>query len=156
MDSQVVVSIKEIVDELDVPEELFLSYVDRETGKVHSFSRELLSFMEDGGQEDEVDDDELEDFKLVNLIFQNDRMLRLPTSREINEWSIMEEFAENIGAKRARKQLLDALHGRGAFRRFKDTACRLGIEKDWFRYRDQALRNIAIEWCEENGLEYTD
>ena len=146
-----VVHIKDIVDALDEPYDLFLSYVDRETGKVHCISRELVSFVEDGGQEDDLSEDELEDFKLVLMIYETDRMLRLPTSQEINEWSIMEQFAESVG-----EQLLDAVHGRGAFRRFKDAVYRLGIEKDWFRYRDQALRNIAIEWCEKNGLDYTN
>ena len=47
------VNIKDIVDAVDEPYDLFLFYVDRETGKVHAFSRELLSFIEDGGQEDD-------------------------------------------------------------------------------------------------------
>jgi hypothetical protein len=39
---------------------------------------------------------------------------------------------------------------------FKDTLRRYRREKDWYAYREEALRQIAIEWCEENGIEYTE
>jgi len=31
---------------------------------------------------------------------------------------------------------------------------RLGIEKEWCRYRDSALMEIAKHWLQENGLAY--
>ena len=53
-------------------------------------------------------------------------------------------------------ELQDAIHGAGAFRCFKDTLRRYRPEKDWYAYRDEALRQIAIAWCEEHGIEYTE
>jgi hypothetical protein len=29
-------------------------------------------------------------------------------------------------------------------------------EKDWYAYCDDALRDNAIDWCEENGIEYKE
>ncbi|MHC4632348.1 MAG: UPF0158 family protein, partial [Planctomycetota bacterium] len=46
--------------------------------------------------------------------------------------------------------------GRGAFRRFNDAIRDYGIADDWYKYRDDALKEIAIEWCEENGIEFDD
>ena len=51
-------------------------------------------------------------------------------------------------------QLERALHGRGAFRMFKDTVHRLGLQDAWYAFRDRALREIAIDWCEANGIEW--
>jgi hypothetical protein len=31
-----------------------------------------------------------------------------------------------------------------------------GLADDWYRYRDEALREIAIAWCEAHGLQYTE
>jgi hypothetical protein len=28
------------------------------------------------------------------------------------------------------------------------------IEQDWFQFRDEALRQIAIGWCEENQVSW--
>ena len=64
----------------------------------------------------------------------------------------MREFAESVEQGRIRGELLDALHGSGAFRHFKSTLRRHGIEPAWWEFRDQALREIAIEWCDENAI----
>jgi hypothetical protein len=51
-----------------------------------------------------------------------------------------------------RDQLSRAIHGAGAFRNFKDTVRRVGIESAWFAFRAEALREIALGWCEENQI----
>jgi hypothetical protein len=51
-----------------------------------------------------------------------------------------------------REDLLTSIHGAKAFRRFKDTVHRLNIETEWFAFRMEALRQIAIEWCKDNQI----
>src|ERR1039457_766308 len=81
---------------------------------------------------------------------------KLPTKYAIHEWDIMREFAESVEPERLSDELQNAIRGAGAFRYFKDTLRRYRREKDWYAYREEALRQIAIEWCEENGIEYTE
>ena len=50
----------------------------------------------------------------------------------------------------------DLIKGSGAFRRFKDAVHHYGIADDWHKYRDDALKQIAIEWCRENNVEFSD
>ena len=52
------------------------------------------------------------------------------------------------------KKLAHAIQGRGAFRRFKDTAFDLGIDQQWYAYQADAYKRIAARWCEENDIEY--
>jgi len=28
------------------------------------------------------------------------------------------------------------------------------VIEEWYRYRDEAYEEIAVEWCEDNGIEY--
>ena len=49
--------------------------------------------------------------------------------------------------------ILSALNGKGAFRRFKDTATRLNVEEKWYEYKDEALIKIASDWCKDNSIE---
>jgi hypothetical protein len=44
---------------------------------------------------------------------------QLPDRFDIHEWSIMEEFARGQDNDRIRQELLDAIHGAGAFRMFR-------------------------------------
>ncbi len=64
----------------------------------------------------------------------------------------MQDFSRSVGSDSIRDDLSRATHGAGAFRNFKDTIRRLGIESAWFAFRADALRQIALVWCEENQL----
>ena len=74
---------------------------------------------------------------------------RLPDQREINEYGMMEAFAEAHNSS----ELSYALLRKGAFRRFKDTVRHLGIEEEWYRFRDAEYMRVAQEWCEICGIE---
>ncbi len=66
----------------------------------------------------------------------------------------MKDFCYTVPAQRLRDELLTKIHGSGAFRRFKATIYRRGLEEDWFAFKRTALVSMAIDWLEENGLEY--
>ncbi|MHC2995299.1 MAG: hypothetical protein IBV53_07360 [Candidatus Atribacteria bacterium] len=52
--------------------------------------------------------------------------------------------------------LYDSIKGRGAFRRFKNNIYKYNLEEDWYRFRDEAIKQITIEWCEDNGINYIE
>lgn len=66
----------------------------------------------------------------------------------------MEQFAQSHSNARQRDEMLDSLHGRGAFRMFRSAIRRLGIEEDWHRFRDSAFQEIAKDWLETHGIPY--
>ena len=68
----------------------------------------------------------------------------------------MEEFACSVDDEAASAELETVLHGRGAFRYFKDTIHRLGIQEDWYRFRDEAFKEIAREWLRENEIPFVE
>lgn len=79
--------------------------------------------------------------------------VRLPSQHDIHEYQMMEDFIEELPSKEYQNKLFRAITGKGAFRRFKDTVNILGIEKQWYAFRDEAYKQIALEWCRENNLE---
>ncbi|MBO7697981.1 MAG: hypothetical protein J6S38_02970 [Erysipelotrichaceae bacterium] len=100
-------------------------------------------FYDDPDDENEDGEDDLSEDLII-----------LPDRYEINEYRIMENFLETIKDVRTYNCLAIAMQGKGAFRRFKDMAINLGLIEDWYRYRDEKFRKIAIRWCEDNDLEY--
>lgn len=84
-----------------------------------------------------------------------DRFVALPGSDDIHEWAIMNKFALNNKGPLSEK-LYRAVRGGGAFQRFRETVERNGLSDNWYAFRTAALRTIAIEWCEENDIEYVD
>jgi hypothetical protein len=77
---------------------------------------------------------------------------RLPDQSEVDERSMMEDFAQAVPNQQVRIELLDSLRGRGAFGNFRRAAKRNRLDKAWHAYRRDAFRKFAIRWCEKNGI----
>ena len=86
----------------------------------------------------------------------NSRFFRLPSPYDIHEYSIMERFIWSLPEGSIQDRLENAIRGRGAFRRFKDSIYRLDIEQDWYDFRENAYREIAVEWCEDHGFQFSE
>ena len=132
------------------------SFVNLETGEVETVSKDLLSSAEEAEDEDEeLDIPEWQEgeWKLAkDIMFHQEKYERLPTKYDVHEWDIMRQFADSIENQRIAGELQDAIHGSGAFRMFKNTIRHLKIEQKWFDFRQQALEEIARDWCEEHGI----
>jgi hypothetical protein len=152
-----VVDLQEVADALSSMSDELRWFVDRQTGKVILIMPGDLRAVEEEDEEDESEDpedDELSDAR--NLFLDPQRFEELPDKFEVNDWEIMREFCESVRSESKRERLLNAIHGRGAFRYFKDLAEQYHLLEDWYAFQENAHFDIAREWCEENGLEYTE
>jgi hypothetical protein len=52
--------------------------------------------------------------------------------------------------------LLNVINGKGAFRRFKDKLIDIDMEKEWYAFREESMKQFVKEWCEESGIEYME
>ena len=158
------VKLSEILFALETQTESSTAYVDRRTGEVIVIGEEEAFYVEE--EEEEIGDEEV-DFipdwqrpiiEKAREIMNDDKgvFLPLPSQFDINEWEIMRNFALSLEDEKISSRLLDAIHGKGAFRRFRDQIRRFGIENDWYRYRDEALREIAIQWCKDHNIPYVE
>lgn len=66
----------------------------------------------------------------------------------------MEEFIETVSNNSKRIQLENCMWQKGMYRKFKDKLIEIGLENEYYKFYDQKLKEIAIEWCKENNLEY--
>ena len=78
----------------------------------------------------------------------------LPTKEEVNDYQIMVNFTETIEDDKKRDWFENAIRGKGAFRRFRATLERFGMETEWYDYLEASHRELAIEWCEQHGIVY--
>lgn len=79
--------------------------------------------------------------------------LRIPPAESDGGYRDMSEFVEGVQHRRAAELLDQAINGRGAFRRFKNTLFEFPELRDqWYRFRDARARRGAIDWLAEQGL----
>jgi len=163
----VVVSLRDLVDELQtLSSDESHVYLNKVTGKVISVTNDDFSIVENVDESEfaELDDNEGGDSDLEQDFFSevkrislfDDDYLELPSKFDIHEYEIMERFSLSIPNRKIGDVLLDKIHGSGAFRRFKDTIYQYGIEKDWFKFRDEAYKEIAITWLQSHKFTYVD
>ncbi len=126
---------EKIVEALEMTNSESCAFFDRKTGEILWIS-----------EYDDNNEDKLEEIDC------DPNIVALPTQYDINEYSIMREFAENYSDSTKSEALLVCLRGAGAFRRFKDMINILGISVEWYEYRRNAYLNIARDWCERNGI----
>jgi len=139
------VLLKDIVDALEMQFDEVYSFLDLDTGQVEFMSHdELLAA--------EQDDDDDPEGELATRIAFLDRVVTLPTKREVHEWQIMSDFADSVQHRDTQDELLDAIHGAGVFRNFKNIIRRRGIEKSWHEFRTRAVTEIAVEWCRRHKI----
>ena len=149
----VAVSLKEVVDAMGALSDDTLAYLNPKTGEIVTLSEEDRRLVED----EDLDEEDLPQWQRDSLpkmreVMESDEFLPLPDKFEIHEWEIMQRFALGRTSAKQREELHAAIHGAGAFRHFKSVVRRLGIEQEWFRFRESALEEIAKDWLEEHGV----
>ena len=131
------VTLSKIIDGLDMVDDMTDCYYNLEKDEI---------FLSNIGECEDLSEDEIDELFEESII--------LPTQYEINEYQMMEDYIETIDNTEIKNNLQRLIHGKGAFRRFKDYCVEMGIIQDWYDFRDKKYKEIAIDWCKQNELEY--
>ena len=150
------VKLSDVVGELEILPQDAVVFLNCKTGEfVHTTEedRDLAKLSEDAWADAPAWQREV--LPKIKEALESDDYVALPDQFDLDEWSVMERFVRKAVDGRHCEELNDAIHGAGAFRRFKDAVHRLGIEQDWYRFRDATVEEAAVEWLEAEGIPYT-
>jgi hypothetical protein len=137
------IPLKQVIQAIEEADDVFTSFWDTKTGKTVYLADPMMT-----GETDEALAAEIENTP--------ERFLRFPTKYEIHQYRIMEEFIDQLSPGKAQEELAYAIRGKGAFRRFKQSVWYHGLEQRWYDYLAEAYRELAISWCKDEGVEYTE
>jgi hypothetical protein len=157
-DAEAPVSVAAIVREIDSLRDETTLYVNRRTGEVRVMDHEYLP---DDDIEDDVEDDDdpgepawLADAKEEGReVVSSPDWIALLDPFDIHEQEIMRRFARNARPA-ASRDLLDALNGRGAYRRFREEIHRRGLQKEWDAFREDRLADRVRFALQEHEIAY--
>jgi Uncharacterised protein family (UPF0158) len=150
----VTVSLSDVTEQMDLTTDEATAYINRKTGELITLTHEEFALAEDPDEAESAPQWQKELLPKAREVLASEDYIPLPSKFEIHEWSIMERFARSLTDAAVSDELDAALHGRQAFRRFKDAVHRLGIVDEWYRFRDVALEEITIEFLEAHGIAY--
>ncbi|NHM31989.1 UPF0158 family protein [Neobacillus terrae] len=151
------VKLKDIIEEMEIQFEESRSLLNIKTGEIVLVTSEDLRAAEDEKPFDHLPEWEQENRKTAIDVVENfENYIDLPTKYEVNEYEVMENFCFTVCDQRKQESLLRAIKGKGAFRRFKDKIIDFEMEDQWYSYRDECFKLIAIEWCQENKINFIE
>lgn len=137
------VKLDSVLEAIESASDAFEYYLNKDTGEVVMLSDPIYT-----GEDDKELREEIEE--------NRESYYQLPTKFDIHEYSIMENFIEELPDGNKKEMVERAISGRGAFRRFKDAIYSYNLENKWYEYQARAYKNIAIEWCKERNLKYEE
>jgi guanine deaminase len=146
------IALAEIVGALEMATDEMHSYMNRQTGEVRALSSEVLGMAEEDASEN-LRDWQKEELLMAKQVLDSEDWLQLPSKFDVHEWEIMSQFGQSLSVPAHREEILDGIHGSGAFRVFKTIIRRLRLEDAWYAFRQSALEEIAKNWLESHGFE---
>lgn len=149
------VKLEDILEGMEMQFDETNTFLNVKEGVVVQVYDQDLRMAEEDEPFDDLYDWQKENIEIAIDILENfEDYIRLPTKFDINEYEMMEDFCYSLSNDKDRNRLLNAISGRGAFRRFKDEIIYMDVEDDWFEFRDKCYKKVAIEWCKDHGIEY--
>jgi hypothetical protein len=149
------IKLKELIDEMQCQIEEYTQYFNKKTGEFVSVSDDEFRAAEEDEDNENIINIEEDGVQIaVDILENSDDYSELPSKYDIDEYDIMERFCLSIENNKNRNALSNAMKGSGAFGRFKDMIGELGIEDDWYHFKDEEYKKIAIEWCNDNGIKF--
>ncbi|WP_018870977.1 UPF0158 family protein [Thioalkalivibrio sp. ALgr3] len=148
------VVLKDVLEQVDPLTDGWQTYVHRTTGEVVGFSDEDEILAEEDPEE--LPEWQQEVLQTVRAVHASDDYVRLPDPFDFDEYGVMAQFCRLQEDPDLRSELLEAIRGRGAFRRFKDLIHDRGIDQDWYACRDEALKAFLADFFEAEGIPFVD
>ena len=128
----ITVQLSDIIDAVEMTYGDLEYFLDKKTGKIIS-------------SDDIMFDEELADRVEEHGFFVLPRTFGIHRTMVKFVKTLPDEFQE---------KLKSALKGKNIVSRFEETLLQLGMEKQWYAYKETVYKNKAIKWCEGNGIKY--
>lgn len=145
------VKLQDVIEAIEPLSEGWNARINARTGEIVCYTEEQVIGLEDG----HVSAWFADHAPKVREAHTSKEFIGLPDRFGFHEYSVMERFAFSLSPK-VRDRVLAAMRGRRAFRGFKDVILREGVEDQWYGWRDQALKALAIDFLEAEGIPYVD
>jgi hypothetical protein len=151
------VALADIIDGIESQSDEDASFLNTATGEVVVISDYEMRAAEENDPIEDFPEWEQDQVRIAReIIAETGGYIPLPAKFDIDEHGMMESFCLSVDDPKLSDLLSDLIRGSGAFRRFKDTIRRHGLEDDWWAYRNEALKEIAIDWCRENSIDWDE
>jgi len=158
----VTIKLEDVIQQLEFANKFSRSFFNKKDSQIYVIPEEVKRYIEEDDLEDDLDDDFIPEWEQELIPIAKDirnnpeNYIEFPDQFDIHEYSIMERFCLSLNDENLREVMYSSIKGSGAFQRFKNNIYKFGIENDWYKYKEESFKEIAIEWCKHNNIQYIE
>ena len=127
------------------------NYIDLTDGCITNIMDEFML--------DDITDNELEKYndwqREMILTYRDHDLIEIESISTHESFEIMESFADSQ-PEDVCNGLFDALNRRHPFSNFQTAVRNLGVLQEWYDFKNNAEREIAVQWLKDNDLEFVE
>ncbi|WP_409340794.1 UPF0158 family protein [Paenibacillus sp. MBLB4367] len=149
------VKLNDLIGEIEIQIDDTFTFINTKSGEVFTLTREEIGAAEDDKPLDKFPEWQRENIEKAISVIEDENGIYVDFTfrNDYNEYEIMEEFIGTLEDQNIRKDLYDAIQGRGAYRRFKDGILEHGIVKNWYNFKESKIKELVIDWCKDHDIE---
>ena len=153
------VYIFDVVDEIICQNEMITGFINRKTGELAILTEDdyhALRHLDNDGAIDDLPPWQQEIIPKLRKISESEDFIQLPSTYEVDEYRIMQRFIWSLEDDETRQELENLIQGSGAFRRFRDAMDRYDVRNNWWTFKKNAIKRIAVDFLDTEGITWTE
>ena len=154
------VYLKDVIESMEFENELLNHFYNKKTGVIiykEDFSTSTYS-AEDINKIDEFEEWERElIYNLQDLEENPDNYIQLPQKDELYELKMMMDFCNSFSDISLENNLdINSADEKTKLHKIKQIIQDKELINEWYDYREDTERELAIKWCDDNNIEYIE
>jgi hypothetical protein len=150
------VRLSKLVEELQSLPVECQAYFNKVTSETVILFPDTMSIFEELNETNDLPEWEIERREEHKHVLTSGDFLELPDAFDIDEYHMMKNFTYTLEDGIIRNILFESIRGHGAFRRFKNIVEQYSLREDWFEFKEQAYKEIVIDWLNRHRIPYED
>lgn len=150
-----IVNLNDLIENMEQVSEDAKIYFSKNDGDFHYITGDIMKLAKKNGEISNLSEWEVDIFQIAKEILNNkEEYILVPKLAFIDETKIINLFIDTIQNNKEQEELRSAINSKEGERKFKNLLVEFNINEEWDKYLEGYYKKQAIQWCNENNLEY--
>ena len=148
--------LERIINALELVSDDGCSFMNAKTGKLFHIYNTELEYAQNGfAVYDSLPDWQRLNIQLARRIIRSNCYVPLPVKEEIDEFQIMLNFCSSVSNYKIIDEIYNSLKSNNIdVMILNEMIMQNGLGNEWYKYKREAFKKIAIEWSKKNNIEF--
>lgn len=146
------INLEDIVNELELISDNGVSFLNQNTGQLFHISSKEMEYAENGIDINKsLPEWQIKKILTARELLKSKSYIKLPNKNEIDEYGLMLNFLRNNPNQSLIKEVANLEQDSNiTYWQLRNVILQYNIGDEWYKYKREAFKKIAIDWCNKN------